>query len=105
MIGQLKSGINALRVPLYDLVSNWAYMVIAALAWNIKSWYAMMLHLKQDRREHIAMEFPRFLTSIILIPAMVIRRARSITIRLIGYQPSLDRFFSAWRTIERTRFG
>jgi len=29
VIGQLKSGINALRVPLYDLVFNWAYMVIA----------------------------------------------------------------------------
>jgi hypothetical protein len=32
IIGQLKSGINALRVPLYDLVSNWAYMVTATLA-------------------------------------------------------------------------
>jgi len=105
VIEQLKNGVGALRVPLYDLVSNWAYMVIAALAWNIKSWFAMMLHLKQDRREYIAMEFRRFLNSIILIPAMVIRRARSITVRLIGYQPSLDRLFSAWRTIERTRFG
>lgn len=105
VIEQLKNGVGALRVPLYDLVSNWAYMVIAALAWNIKSWFAMMLHLKQDRREYIAMEFRRFLNSIILIPAMVTRRARSITVRLIGYQPSLDRLFSAWRTIERTRFG
>jgi hypothetical protein len=105
VIEQLKNGVGALRVPLYDLVSNWAYMVIAALAWNIKSWFAMMLHRKADRREHIRMEFRRFVASIILIPAMVIRRARSITIRLIGYQPSLDRFFSAWRTIERTGFG
>jgi hypothetical protein len=105
IIGQLKSGINALRVPLYDLVSNWAYMVIAALAWNIKSWFAMMMHRKQDRRDYIRMEFRRFFTGIILIPAMVIRRARGITIRLIGYQPSLDRLFSAWNTIERVRFG
>jgi hypothetical protein len=80
-------------------------MVIAALAWNIKSWFAMMLHRKQDRRDYIRMEFRRFLTSVILIPAMVIRRARSVTVRLIGYQPSLDRLFSAWHTIERTRFG
>ena len=34
VIEQLKNGVNALRVPLYDLVSNWAYMVIAARAWN-----------------------------------------------------------------------
>ena len=105
VIGQLKSGISALRVPLYDLVSNWAYMVIAALAWNVKSWFAMMMHRKADRREYIRMEFRRFLNSVILIPAMVMRRARTITVRLIGYTPSLDRLFSAWTTIERTRFG
>lgn len=105
VIEQLKNGVGALRVPLYDLLSNWAYMVIAALAWNIKSWYAMMLHRKTDRHEYIAMEMRRFIHSIILIPAAVIRRARSITIRIIGYHPSLDRFFSAWRTIERTGFG
>ena len=105
VIGQLKSGVNALRVPLHDLVSNWAYMVIAALAWNIKSWFAMMMHRKHDRHDYIRMEFRRFLTSIILIPAMVIRRARAITIRLIGYNPGLDRLFSAWNTTERVRFG
>ena len=105
IIGQLKSGVAALRVPLYDLLSNWAYMVIAALAWNIKSWFAMMMHRKADRHAYIRMEFRRFLTSIILIPAMIIRRARGITVRLIGYQPSLDRLFSTWNTIERTRFG
>ncbi len=105
VIGQLKSGVGALRVPLHDLVSNWAYMVIAALAWNIKSWFAMMMHRKQDRHDYIRMEFRRFLNTIILIPAMVIRRARAITIRLIGYTPNLDRLFSAWNTTERTRFG
>jgi Transposase DDE domain group 1 len=105
IIGQLKSGIGALRVPLYDLVSNWAYMVIAALAWNIKSWFAMMMHRHQDRREYIRMEFRRFLESIILIPAMVMRRARAITVRIIGYTPSLDRLFNAWHTTERIRFG
>lgn len=93
LIEQLKNGVNALRVPLYDLVSNWAYMVIATLAWNLKSWFAMMMHRKADRREYIRMEFRRFVNSIILIPAMVMRRARSITIRLIGYKPTLDRMF------------
>jgi len=104
VIEQLKNGVGALRVPLYDLVSNWAYMVIAALAWNLKAWFSMMLHRKADRAEHIAMEFRRFIHTIILIPAMVCRRARTITIRLIGWQPSLDKMFSAWRTIERTGF-
>ena len=39
---QLKNGVNAMRVPLYDLTSNWAYMVACALAWNLKSWFALM---------------------------------------------------------------
>lgn len=105
VIEQLKNGVSALRVPLYDLVSNGAYMVIAALAWNIKSWFAMMMHRKADRIRYIRMEFRRFLGSIILIPCHVIRRARGITIRLNGYQPTLDRLFSTWHTIERTEFG
>jgi hypothetical protein len=104
VIEQLKNGVNALRVPLYDLVSNWAYMVMAALAWNLKSWVALMMHRQADRRAYIAMEYRRFLHSIILIPCRVVRRARSITLRLIGYQPTLDRLFSAGNTIERTGF-
>ena len=45
----------ALRVPLYDLVSNWAYMVIATPTWNIKSWFALMMHRIADRRAYIGM--------------------------------------------------
>jgi hypothetical protein len=105
VIEQLKNGVNALRVPLYDLVSNWAYMVIAALAWNLKSWFALMMHRKSDRRDYIRMEFRRFLNTVILIPAMVTRRARGITIRMIGYTPAIDRLLSVWATTERTRFG
>lgn len=104
VIEQLKNGVNALRVPLYDLVSNWAYMVMATLAWNLKSWVAMMMHRKSDRSEYVNMEFRQFLHRLILIPCRVMRRARGITVRLLGYQPSLDRLFSIWRTIERTVF-
>ena len=105
VIEQLKNGVNALRVPVYDLVSNWAYMVMAALAWNLKSWFAMMMHLKSDRRKYVAMEFKRFIREMILLPCQVIRRARQTTLRIIGWQPTTDRLFSTWRAIERTGFG
>jgi hypothetical protein len=49
IVGQLKSGINALHAPVDDLHSNWAYMLIAALAWNIKSWRAMRMPHRQAR--------------------------------------------------------
>jgi hypothetical protein len=102
--GQLKSGLGALRAPVDDLHGNWAYMLIAALAWNIKSWHAMMMHRKHDRHGFIRMEFKRFLDTVVRVPAMVIVRARSTVVRLICYTVNLDRFFSAWATTERIRF-
>jgi hypothetical protein len=104
VIAQLKNGVHALRVPLYDLVSNWAYMVIAALAWNLKSWFALMMHQQANRRHYIAMEFRSFLQQIILLPCQVVRRARRTILRILGYQPALDRLFSTWWTIERSGF-
>jgi len=101
LIAQLKDGVNALRVPLYDLMSNWAYMVMAALAWNLKSWLALMLPQHRDRRSYLKMEFRRFLHSLVLIPCQVLRRARGLTLRLLGYQGTLGHFLSAWHTIER----
>jgi hypothetical protein len=103
--GQLKSGLGALRAPVDDLLSNWAYMLIAALAWNIKSWHAMMMHRKNDRHAFIRMEFKRFLDTVIRIPATVLVRARAILVRLLAYTVNLDRFFSAWTITERTHFG
>ena len=37
LIAQLNNGVSALRMPSSDLISNWAYMVIATLAWNLKA--------------------------------------------------------------------
>ena len=68
VIAQLKSGVGAMRVPVYDLVSNWAYMVMAAPAWNLKSWFALMMHLKTDRRRYAAMAFRTFVREMILLP-------------------------------------
>jgi hypothetical protein len=105
IIGQFKSGINALHAPVDDLHSNWAYMLIAALAWNIKSWHAMMMHRTDDRAAFIGMEFKQFLHTIIAIPAMTIVRARAIVVRLIAYTANLDRLFTAWATTERVQFA
>jgi len=101
LIAQLKAGVNALRVPLYDLRSNWAYMVMAALAWNLKAWWALMLPRLRQRRQYARMEFRRFLHGVVLIPCQVLCRARGLTLRLVGYQATLKDFFSAWHTIRR----
>ena len=43
LIAQLKGGVKALAMPVGDLVSNWAYMVMASLAWSLKAWSALVL--------------------------------------------------------------
>ena len=40
LIAQLKGGVHALKAPVDDLVSNWAYMVMGSLAWSLKAWNA-----------------------------------------------------------------
>ncbi len=38
---QLKGSVRALHAPVDNLVSNWAYMVMTSLAWNLKAWWAL----------------------------------------------------------------
>jgi hypothetical protein len=64
LIEQLKNGIGALRVPVHDLVSNWAYMLIASLAWTLEAWFGLIQPNEQDRWAIVRMEFRRFLNSI-----------------------------------------
>ena len=85
LIEQLKNGLNALRVPMYDLNSNWAYMVIASLAWTFKSWFGLLLPRRVDRQQVIRMEFKRFLNAVIRIPCQVIKTARMIRARILAY--------------------
>ena len=40
LIEQLKNGVRAMQLPVDNLESNWAYMVMAALAWTLKAWWA-----------------------------------------------------------------
>jgi hypothetical protein len=43
LIAQLKSGVKALAMPVDSLLSTWAYMVMASLAWSLKAWAALLL--------------------------------------------------------------
>jgi hypothetical protein len=85
LIEQLKNGVNALRVPVYDLISNWAYMVIASLAWTLKAWFGLTLPEERDRREIVEMEFKRFHNTVIRVPCQIITGARSVRVRILGY--------------------
>jgi len=104
VIEQVKNGVNALRMPVDNLLSNWAYMVMAALAWNLKAWFAMMVRSRDRRIELLRMEFRRFQNAMILLPAQIVIQGRKIIYRLLGYNSWLKDFFSAWELIRRLKF-
>ncbi len=97
VIQQLKNGVNAMRMPVDDLISNWAYMVMAALAWNLKAWYGLLVPDRQRGLEVVRMEFRRFLHEIILLPVQIVRAGRRIIYRLLGYNRWLKDFFATWQ--------
>ena len=43
LIDRRKHGVGAMGMPVDTLVSNWAYMVMTALAWTLKAWFAWRL--------------------------------------------------------------
>ena len=105
VIEQLKNGVNAMRMPVNDLVSNWAYMVIAALAWNLKAWYGLLVPNRERGIELVKMEFRRFLNAILLLPCQVVRTARRVIYRVLSYNRWLKDFFATWERLEAFSTG
>jgi hypothetical protein len=99
VIEQLKNGVNAMRMPVADLVSNWAYMVIAALAWNLKAWYGLLMPNRERGIELVKMEFRGFLNAVMLLPCQIVRTARKVIYRILGYTSWLVDFFATWERI------
>jgi hypothetical protein len=104
VIGQLKSGVNALRMPSDGLVSNWAYMVIAALAWNLKAWYGLVTILPATRRDILRMEFKRFLVTFIQIPCQIVETGRRLICRILTYSRNLETFLATFDHIRQLEY-
>jgi len=103
-IEQLKNGVNAMRMPAGDLESNWAYMVIATLAWNMKAWYGLLTPNKVLGHQIIRMEFKRFVSTFIRIPCAIIKTGRRIVYRILGYNSYLKDFLTTSTAIKSINF-
>lgn len=98
-ISHLKS-CGALTAPLDNLTSNWAFMVIASLAWSLKIWSGLMIHpsgsaankkREQETKRRVArMEFSTFRQTLMQVPAQIIRRSRQLVYRLLSYRESME---------------
>ena len=95
LIAQLKGGVKAMAMPVGDLVSNWAYMVMASLAWSLKAWAALLLpeegrwadKHRAEKRSLLRMEFSTFCVAMIQIPCQIVRTAGRIVYRLLSWNP------------------
>ncbi len=95
LIAQLKGGVHALTTPVDDLMSNWAYMVMASLAWSLKAWAALLVpevprHAAKHRAEKqtlLRMEFRTFCAAMIEMPCQIVRSGRRLIYRLLSWNP------------------
>jgi hypothetical protein len=93
LIAQLKGGVHALRAAVDNLVSTWAYMVMTALAWSLKAWFALSVpehprHKAAHREQKqglLRMEFKRFVNTIILMPCPIVKGGRRLIYRLLSW--------------------
>lgn len=101
IIGELKNAVRALHAPVNTLDANWAYMVIASLAWTFKAWFALHLPTtprwrerhEQERQLVLRMSFRTFLHELILVPAQILRTGRRIVFRVLAWRSRLALLF------------
>lgn len=93
LIKELKCGVPALTGPVDNLVSNWAYMVMASLAWTLKAWSALLLpetgrwaeKHQREKRTLLCMSFRTYVNAFILIPCQIVRSGRRLIFRFLSW--------------------
>ena len=102
LLAQLHSGCRALTAPVDNLVSNWAYMVMTALAWDLKAWWALLLPegrgghqqtYRADKLWVLRLEFKRFVQAFVRLPCQIVRTGRKLVYRLLSWNPYQPIFF------------
>ena len=101
LIAQLKA-LRALHSPVDNLTSNGAYMLMTALAWNLKAWLALRLPERKGRwlKDHQArkqtllrQEFRTFLKYWMRVPCQVLTTGRRLVLRVLGWNKWQPEFF------------
>lgn len=101
LIAQLKGGVRALHAPVNTLVANWAYMVMAALAWSLKAWAALWATVhprwrsrhEAERDVLLRMDFRTFCHEMISIPTQILTSGRRLIARFLAWRPRLSFMF------------
>jgi len=102
LISQLKGGVRSLAAPVDNLLSNWAYMLMTSLAWNLKAWLALCLPAEPGRwheqhqaqkQQLLGLEFRTFVNQFLRVPAQIVKTGRRIIVRLLAWNTWQSVFF------------
>jgi len=102
LIAQLKGGVRSLAAPVDNLLSNWAYMLMTSLAWNLKAWLALWLPVENGRwheqheaqkQQLLGLEFRTFVNNFLRVPAQIVKTGRQIVVRLLAWNSWQPVFF------------
>src|SRR5690606_7886185 len=109
LVAQLKA-IGAISAPVDNLVSNAAWMVMTALAWNLKAWLALSLEERGGRRREqdratkrtlLRMEMKTFAAALVRLPCQIVKGSRRIVYRLLSYNRWRGVFFRLIESLRR----
>jgi hypothetical protein len=91
VIEQLGSGLAMWRTPVKAFAGNKAWIEIARLGWNLRTWIAQL----QLPAEVVRWEWKRFRQAFVFLAAQVIHRARQVWLRFAGSHRFVHTLFAA----------
>ena len=103
IVAQSKNGVHSMKLPVDNLESNWAYMAMALLGWNLKAWVGLLMPDKEKGEEVVKMEYRTFFQWLVQIPAQIIRTGRKIIYRFLTWNKWIASMFDTWRRVRCLR--
>jgi hypothetical protein len=104
LIGTLKSSVPVFHAPTNTLEANGVYMVIAALAWNLKVWYGLLLEEPELQQQIQRMAFKQFIERFIHIPCQILRSGHQLTYRIVQFTTDTLTALSTFEQLKALRF-
>ena len=77
---------------------------VAALAWNMKAWFGLLMEDRRHGQTVVRMEFRRFVNLFIKLPCQIVRAGRRIIFRVLGYNTRLKDFLHTFLRIKAMKF-
>lgn len=97
---ELKSNFGLGTIRKHGFMANWAWLLLVCLGHNLCCWAQQLGHLGAGR-DGVDLRAKRLRYRYLVVPALVVRSARQLTIRLPATYPYLGQFLAARERLKR----